>query len=900
MRTRRAFHPAIAVGLLILGAAIPRTRAVAEDAACHQSWPQYKYDSARTGNTPHVELHLPLIRVAAWRFPAQIYASPAVAGERVTIQDALGNVGCFNYRTHKVLWTRNIGGLNNRSSPAVAKGRVYVGSTAGYLAILDAATGRILKKIEGPGGVFGSPVLADAAVYFCAWDGVLKKLSLAGDIIWTYDTGGIFLTEFAVRQNEIVIMPAGENNFIHLLDQGDSYVVLERGNDRKRQSCIHSGVCLSEDMVYSVNMGKYGGFAILEAGKSRLIDQPKDFSYREWHTQRFCRSVPSVRGNEVFRGDACFRVIPGFSWRRQFASKPEYKIKYNLFEPVKPVHEDSAYTGAERGKYDRLIKWQTDDCVLYGSHSSPALSRRYQVAGGEDGILYVHALDPEGQYDVSSVWTYETLHAGQPNSAISASAALANGRVFVGGEDGILYVLGEGKETPVVDLDLPRYPEPDRTQRIHDLEWHTAGGGFHNRYVSADKHVKGPFKERWKTVIWGGHKQSGVAADDRVFVASETGSLIALDAHNGRILWRYLDGISQHAKCAPMYYGGKLYRIITYIHSCQDNRGIYCHEPRTGRLLWKQPVKFGYWYKAHGLSIVAAKVLVLEPNEETRYWRARAYAADTGDLLWTRQLDHHADYRYPLDMYGTDIARRRYSNVTDGQRWFVSFGVGDIGRTLCLDPDTGAIIWETDAYHVIETYSLLGYHDDTLVVFGKDAAYALDPRTGILRWKGGQKSRGYRHSLRMIDSYPPSYFAYPLTERFMTSKGQLDHAIAGGCNQNCYINGVWFGHGGDGYVPDSNRPFGIRKVIDRNTDYPPKPYSNGHCPTPMPAYGYLYNTQFEDGVYWCYQNRQENALYCGEIVIGTEAHENTAHAVSEGDSKPTDILSGVQARFYDP
>jgi hypothetical protein len=323
----------------------------------NQNWPQFKYDSANTGNAPHVELDLPLELVAAWRFPSQIFASPAVVGDKIYIQDAVGHVGYFNYRTKEVVWTQKLGGLNNRSSPAVKNNRVYIGSTAGYLAILDATTGGVLKKVDGPGGVIASPVVTDAAVYFCAWDGVLKKMSLAGDIIWTYETGGIFLTEFAISQNEIMIMPAGVDNFIHILDQGDSRIVLERGNDRRGQSCIHSGVSLSEDMVYCINMGKYGGFGMLEARKSRLINQPQGFCYREWHTQRYCRSVPSIRGCEVYCGDACFRIIPGFSWRRQFASKPEYKIKYDLFRPTPPHFEDPTYTGEERGRYDRLIKW---------------------------------------------------------------------------------------------------------------------------------------------------------------------------------------------------------------------------------------------------------------------------------------------------------------------------------------------------------------------------------------------------------------------------------------------------------------------------------------------------------------------------------------------------------------
>lgn len=85
-------------------------------------------------------------RVLAVKFPAPIYAAPAVVAGRVYVQDLRGNVACIDGTSGKVLWLTRIGGVANHSSPAVADGKVFIGSSAGYLAILDAKDGKLLTS----------------------------------------------------------------------------------------------------------------------------------------------------------------------------------------------------------------------------------------------------------------------------------------------------------------------------------------------------------------------------------------------------------------------------------------------------------------------------------------------------------------------------------------------------------------------------------------------------------------------------------------------------------------------------------------------------------------------------------------------------------------------------------
>ena len=75
----------------------------AEDAIPASDWPQFKRDASRSGDNPGAALQFPLQRITAIRLPAPIYASPAVVGGLVYVQDALGHVVCVDARKNQVV-----------------------------------------------------------------------------------------------------------------------------------------------------------------------------------------------------------------------------------------------------------------------------------------------------------------------------------------------------------------------------------------------------------------------------------------------------------------------------------------------------------------------------------------------------------------------------------------------------------------------------------------------------------------------------------------------------------------------------------------------------------------------------------------------------------------------------
>lgn len=91
---------------------------------------------------------------------------------------------------HGVKWTFRTGGAVI-STPAVANGLVYFGSSDHNLYALDAATGALRWKFATAGRVTSSPAVADGRVYFGSFDSNLYALDAAsGALVWKFATAG--------------------------------------------------------------------------------------------------------------------------------------------------------------------------------------------------------------------------------------------------------------------------------------------------------------------------------------------------------------------------------------------------------------------------------------------------------------------------------------------------------------------------------------------------------------------------------------------------------------------------------------------------------------------------------------------------------------------------------------
>jgi outer membrane protein assembly factor BamB len=91
---------------------------------------------------------------------------------------------------HQIKWKFHTAG-NVISSPAIANGMVYAGSTDGNLYAVDLESGVQKWKFETKVRVASSPAVSGGLVYFGSYDGQFYALdALTGQLKWKFQTGG--------------------------------------------------------------------------------------------------------------------------------------------------------------------------------------------------------------------------------------------------------------------------------------------------------------------------------------------------------------------------------------------------------------------------------------------------------------------------------------------------------------------------------------------------------------------------------------------------------------------------------------------------------------------------------------------------------------------------------------
>lgn len=107
-----------------------------------------------------------------WHFDTKgdVMPTPALSNGRLVFSTGTGEVFALDPKSGEQLWVNKVGGMGNMSSPAVYKGKIYVGmSVPAFLFCLDAKTGKTLWKGQIPQAIntgMGdvSPAVSDGIV----------------------------------------------------------------------------------------------------------------------------------------------------------------------------------------------------------------------------------------------------------------------------------------------------------------------------------------------------------------------------------------------------------------------------------------------------------------------------------------------------------------------------------------------------------------------------------------------------------------------------------------------------------------------------------------------------------------------------------------------------------------
>lgn len=743
-------------------------------------WPQFMRLAEHTGDAPDEALELPLQLSICVQLDDAVTTAPAVVDGKVYVADQMGTAYCIDPITNRVIWKSSPDGKQarggNTSSVCVAGGRVYFGTTAGRIHVLEAESGRAIESVNVGSPIMGSVTWANESIYFQSLDAVVHCLDADGTHRWRWDHYRSY--EDPMTNKKATGFPgsyhdphfAGGEVTVRgkrlVVNMGWDLYCLEDAGDRPRlvwcnraplgkDPGIPMGPAISGDWVYLGHPGtdQFGGFMRCRLADGQF-DPKRDFRFSGYPgTVWAVLSTPAVRGTTAY--------------------VPTHYMG---------VHAWDAET--------RRVRWaaRTDNTLdqrrFTGAIASPVLSRDQCVFGTVLGELHVVALDSSGAWPKfkPDVFTFKTPF-GRP---IASTPAIADGVVYFGCDDGYLYGLASSTKT---QSDSEVGP-PKKMAILHEVRTRTepATGKHYGAPVASmdqgntgsvdDAGLKPPLRVRWAMRPFDLRVQMSADSDSLYFV-SEAGTMAAIEQATGRIRWRQrltgpIDGWKQ-----LLLGGGRLFvtrngRTTRRRRPDEGGPTLTAFDAATGHQLWQQS-----WGKLQGTCrtspiVVGNVVAGITTDSEPLRPVAKAFDATTGKPLWQVELP------------GNQKSLAGGACVLDGVMFFScgqTWGNGP-GGTAAVEPKSGKELWKTTDYH-IHGYGRPAARDGLLYLGGQSGApmYCIMAKDGSLKWKADRVS--YSHSPALGDNFfvTRGYGGYGILRDLASGKPIIrnNREVLGGC-----------------------------------------------------------------------------------------------------------------------
>jgi len=319
----------------------------------------------------------------------------------------------------KLLWTFEAGD-SIESSAAVVGGTVFVGSQKGELVSLNLDNGAVYWKYDA-GNPIGesSPAYSDGKVYVGDLGGVLHAVSASdGKRLWTMKTGSEIKSSPVVLGDRVLIGSYDENLYCVSTRNG---AVLWKF---KTNGPVHSTPSIWNGIAFIAGCDEM--FRAI-----RVSDGKEMFSVS---SGAYTGASPALRASSAFYGTFDNEVLS--------VSLTDHKVIWRYQHPQRkfPYYSSAAVT-ANRvvvGGRDKLVhglslagKAVWTFTTRARVESSPAIADGRVFVGSNDGRFYVLNLSTGAK-----LWEF---NAGAP---LSASPAIGKGRIVIGSQDGRLYCFG--------------------------------------------------------------------------------------------------------------------------------------------------------------------------------------------------------------------------------------------------------------------------------------------------------------------------------------------------------------------------------------------------------------------------------------------------------------------------
>lgn len=736
------------------------------------SWSQLQGDALRSGNVPSAVLPEKLGLVGAVPLTDGIYAAPVIADGKVYVLDGAGLVHCLDAQSLKVLWTYatrgGAGNCNNVAAPAIAGKYLHVGTTAGYYYVLDGESGKVVREIDCKEPIYSAPAVGNDRVYFATLGAQVYAVEPDGTLVWTWD----FVKEVVKFEG---------NRW-----SGEDWLRVRKDRVNWKDHFVCSrDICLVGKTVVipaggrTVFLDDAGSAAKLRvAGEIPSFDGaefPATFGqsadaagnvYVQWHRRDNAGRVEVLKldgdklKTDVVKGTQTAIQLPGLL---SFAA---VSIRGADVYRVKPEN------GLGLCRHNADLE-QPEVLCPAASICPPVLTRDQAIYGGLDGKLYVVPLkggDPQALATASK-------------APLTAPAAVADGLIYAGSEDGYLYVYGaDGKASlPTKDLQVNKVRSPLTGKFAGSkYDWYTNYGDFGSTNANVQD-LKPPLRMRWARRLEGTVKHLPVCGGGRLYTHTAEGQIIAVEQDTGRLLWRRYWPDVYLSFTSPLYYDGKL-----LVPQAGMKRSLMrCLDAATGDLLWEAPFTGSPSWSRQFPPVVHGKLAIYasgsgeyapQGTEKPYTFKGTPQASSDGREVMSWIYSNDNPY-YPKDnrplLWAWDLEtgkvvwQKDFSDqgrggndcgicLLDGKLFYSTFfgysasqrarrGLPpeNNGLTACLDPQTGDVIWKTNKYFVTAKCTLTG-KDGRIYIGGFNPAreetkdrfvWCLDAKDGSLIWQ---------------------------------------------------------------------------------------------------------------------------------------------------------------------
>jgi len=376
------------------------------------------------------------------------------------------------------------------SSPAIANGMVYVGSTDHNLYAIDLQNGTLKWKFESKSRITSSPAVSGGAVFFGSYDGNFYALdAMSGKVKWTFANPGE--RRFAAKHIH-GLQPAGET----MLDPFDVYL----SSPAVWQGAIYFGS--GDGNVYAVHA---------DSGKLKW----------RFHTGDVVHASPAISGGKLFIGswDTYFYALDAATgreiWRFKTGEDPDIHNQVGI-QSSALIYGGLVYFGCRDSNFYALDANTGEKRWSFSNHGSWVVGSpttkdgKVYFATSDSGLF--HALDAKLGTPVFS------LKLAWP---MFSSPSIAGNVLYIGS--------GAGKLT-AIDLVAQRTAWTFETDgfRENSAIYVKPDGSPNYETAFADDFYDDVVIGVGKMRTLGAILSSPVVADDVVYFGSTDGNLYAL------------------------------------------------------------------------------------------------------------------------------------------------------------------------------------------------------------------------------------------------------------------------------------------------------------------------------------------------------------------------------------